>query len=421
MTKKVLNEYYEEIKDNPDISKEYKEKLEVLKKGIRAVEEQRVIVTTHASFNQMQEDFLKDYCIIIDEDILYLDYLNRTHLISENTVKKLLEKNVFGFHDIAAEIINTPLNYYKKLPLSFDSGGLTEEQIENYGLYADSDNNINDLLSVGAFVKMKDTERQENIVLYYCPQKLPHLKYIVLSATLNVDIYRSYFGESMNCIEYEECKAAYKGKVIQYTYHSLGRGDLDKKTEVFDMARKVSGKPDIPIITFRMFESEAGKNCLGMHFGNTAGLDDFKGKDIAIIGTPFKRPEAYKLPACYLGIDVNQKRDRRPVPIRVEYKGCSFIITIYQDELLREINLYSLESELEQAVGRARALREPCTVYVFSAFPCEQAELRTGEYLNNLAEDGVPAERPAECGAARGKVKKERLSAWPVQLPCGCY
>ena len=57
------------------------------------------------------------------------------------------------------------------------------------------------------------------------------------------------------------------------------------------------------------------------------------------------------------------------------------MLTAYHDSILQEIQLYSLESELEQCVGRARLLRKNCTVYVFSAFPCEQAEIITGDYL----------------------------------------
>ena len=55
----------------------------------------------------------------------------------------------------------------------------------------------------------------------------------------------------------------------------------------------------------------------------------------------------------------------------------------FEDELLREIQMYSMESEQEQCVGRARLLREDCTVYLFSSFPCEQAELDFRDYLKS--------------------------------------
>ena len=100
-----------------------------------------------------------------------------------------------------------------------------------------------------------------------------------------------------------------------------------------------------------------------------------------VVGTPYKVEEAYKLVACYLGADVNREADRYPRPRRVSYNGYSFLITTYDEPLLRELQLYSIESELEQCVGRARLLNNECTVYVLSAFPCQQAELHMRDYL----------------------------------------
>ena len=49
-------------------------------------------------------------------------------------------------------------------------------------------------------------------------------------------------------------------------------------------------------------------------------------------------------------------------------------------ESLRNIQFWMIESELEQAVGRARLLLENCTVNVFSNFPLMQAHLKKSEY-----------------------------------------
>ncbi|MCD8110512.1 MAG: hypothetical protein LUE14_10520 [Clostridiales bacterium] len=419
-TKECIAEYYEEIKDDPNrltVIEDCKKHLD----GLDAMADERVVVTTHAYLMQMPESFLRSYCVIVDEDLLYLQIFNKIESVSMGTLQVLAEKNIFGLSGIAKRMVKAPLNCYEESEPFIYAAPLTCEQMESLDIWLGEDDNVNDLFYAGAFVKLEDRDTGETVIKYFCPQKLPEAKYIIVSATINENLYRKYFNGSMDIVLYPERKAAYTGRVIQYTYHSLGRRDLREKRKVFDLAREISKNPKLPIITFLKYGREAGKYARGMHFGNLTGINDLQGKDIGIIGTPYKTEEAYKLIACYLGADVNQQEDQRPRYRRVEYKGCSFIITTYQDELLREINLYSLESELEQAVGRARALREPCTVYVFSAFPCEQAELRTGEYLNNPSEDEASAERSAECGAARGKVKKESLSAWPVQLPCGCY
>ena len=65
----------------------------------------------------------------------------------------------------------------------------------------------------------------------------------------------------------------------------------------------------------------------------------------------------------------------------MQYKGYDFVIMTYKQELLQKVQLYSIESELEQCIGRARLLRQDCTVYLFSAFPCEQAEIFVQDYL----------------------------------------
>lgn len=85
--------------------------------------------------------------------------------------------------------------------------------------------------------------------------------------------------------------------------------------------------------------------------------------------------------AHYLGVDANRKEDFRPHRQRIEYNGYSFLYTTYKNELLREIQAYSISSELEQAIGRARLLREDCTVFLFSSFPCEQAQIHEKDYL----------------------------------------
>ena len=59
----------------------------------------------------------------------------------------------------------------------------------------------------------------------------------------------------------------------------------------------------------------------------------------------------------------------------------------YGDEEMRNLQLFFIESELEQAVGRARLLREDCTVYVFSNYPCQQAEIIQDPYLELKSED----------------------------------
>ena len=381
-TAKIIAEYHKEIKDDPNKKAVVKECERVLK-GIKGIKDKRVIVTTHAYFAQMPESFLKNYMVIIDEDILQLQAFNRMNSISMECLKELSRSGVPGYSALASRLIHTKKGEYGKLnPIGYNMP-LSESQLEELEYFGLNDN-INDLVHAGAYVRMESRETGEDSIKYFCPLRLYPMKYIIMSATSNYDIYREYFRGKMEVYRYQEQKAAYIGKLQQYTGHSLGRKDLRDKMQVFSVARDIAKNQNLEIITFKMFEhmGEVGKlNSAGIHFGNSTGLNSLKGKDLAVIGTPYSVDENYKLIACYLGADVNQKEDRRPTYRRVDYKGCSFLITTYKNPLLQEVQLYAIESELEQCVGRARLLRNNCNVYVFSAFPCEQAELHTRDYL----------------------------------------
>ena len=391
-TKKLVEEYYNEIKDDPD-KQAVAEECELLLKGFKAFREKRIIVTTHAYFLQMRPEAIADYTVIIDEDILQLQIFNKIHKVSEPCLEELAEKKIPLYSDIALEILKAEVGEYRRISSNPYIPPLTEEQLSE--LECAGGYNINDLSLAGAFVKNPDRESGEMVVQYFCPQEMRRMKYIVLSATLNENIYKSYFQGRMKVYSYPEKKAAYKGKLIQYTYHSLGRRDLSDKKQVFSFVKKLLGTARPEIITFkesRSIQGVSGMNDKGLHFGNAIGVNSLEGHSIGIVGTPFKAEEAYKLIACYLGADVNRKEDRRPRPQRVTYKKCSFLLTTYKEPLLREVQLYALESEMEQCVGRARLLRKECMVYVCSAFPCEQAEIHIEDYLK-----GMESKKSAEC------------------------
>lgn len=62
-------------------------------------------------------------------------------------------------------------------------------------------------------------------------------------------------------------------------------------------------------------------------------------------------------------------------PMLVQYNGYEFYCNTFDNEALRTIHFWVLESNIEQAVGRARLLRNDCDVKVFVRFPVAQAVL----------------------------------------------
>ena len=125
---------------------------------------------------------------------------------------------------------------------------------------------------------------------------------------------------------------------------------------------------DDTVITFKAFEDMFDTH---YHFGAVEGLNCLEGKNISVVGLPNVDEVVYKLYGMAAGVNVENYSMRS---MRVNYNGYSFEINSFDNMKLRTIQLWMLESLLEQAVGRARLLRFNCTVKVFARFPIDQAK-----------------------------------------------
>lgn len=361
------------------------EELSSILDGMRNCAESRIVVTTHAMLLNTSDDILREFdYIIIDEDILFLQMLSSTKKISKDCVEQLAEDNRAAYSAMATKMLKAEEGIYHRTDTQFEMlpewDELTGNSIEDgaeHAISQDEDNDITDLRNMGAYVL------ENGIYHYLCIYTLPKMKYLVLSATYDTKIYEDYF-KNMDIIEYPGNSVKYKGKLIQFTHHTLGRRSLQKNQEIYDYIHRITDNSDIDIISFKI--EEKARNRCDLHYGNAVGVNGLKGRDIAIIGTPYKNEKAYLLPCCYLygEIVVNGKKMTNQ---RVDYHGKNFVLMSYAQEDLQRFLLYSLESDLEQCIGRARLLREECTVYVFSAFPCDQAIFRTGDYLEKSASE----------------------------------
>lgn len=376
-TNMLIREYLQEL--DPGSVKQRAE-LQAIINGMKAYSGQRIILTTHAYLLQLGDQYLSGKTVIIDEDILH-QALNITHEVSEDGLKMLIKYDIDGYSKIAKIMLNSPVGKYLTIGDIRNNALSTEElsALSDYGY----EGNINDLWRAKAFVRKREKGEKSSRFLYYCPMVLPCSKVIILSATANESIYRRYY-KDREVMSYPQLKVQYRGKLNQYTRHSLGRSDLKRKSEAFVFAKAFFNGKDPIYISFKKFTNIMVKEepiRLDKHYGNSMGIDEYAGKNIAVIGTPFHHPDAEKLAAVYLGADVNSKTNLRPERRRIIYNGYSFVIPTYEDEVLREIQLYGIQTEIEQSVGRARLLRYDCEVLVLSSFPCEQAIFHTEDYL----------------------------------------
>lgn len=205
----------------------------------------------------------------------------------------------------------------------------------------------------------------------------PNKKIILLSATVNQEYCKALFG---NIIWKDLSNVEHVGTRIQFSNLSNSRGTLlhDKNKKNLDRINRFIG--DLPVITFKKFSELFKTNKLGVHFGNCSGYDEFKGNDLAVIGTPHIPVEVYQLAAAELNIEYimdDLKMEERDI----EHNGYRFKIMTFKHEGLRSIQFHYLESELLQACGRNRTLRENATTYLFSNFPLPGFEQRSTQNI----------------------------------------
>ena len=157
------------------------------------------------------------------------------------------------------------------------------------------------------------------------------------------------------------------GSLYQYPGKSMSRSSVANDPGIVRRLMNRFHMDEDHVITF--MREEIGE----LHFGNTEGSNRLEGEDILVIGTPYHADFIYKLVAFTMGLDFDE--DEEPELQTVTHNGYRFRFTTYKNENLRAIQFWMIESELEQAVGRARLLRNSCEVHLFSNFPLNQAEM----------------------------------------------
>ena len=340
----------------------------------------RVIVTTHTKLSNMPSSLLKDYIVIIDEDILTLCYFLQKREIEEDIIEYALGNIKFCTEARAflEELLQMEKNEIKKLKKqNYQQWLLDDTTLNESGI----EGNINDIFKAETILK------KDGVLHYYYGGKLPQSKCIILSATLDEEIYKKYFKLKDSQIEYiEEPLVEYTGKIIQYNYYFLGRKFLEEEAiENIKNQMKTEFGYCFPIITFKKFQNDRD-TVDDIYYGKCSGSNQLCGQNIACVGTPFCNEICYKLVAKYM---TDIKENDMQFPHRIIYDGMEFYHMAYSDPFLCRLQCYWTKSDLEQAVGRARVISKGSTVVVFASFPCEQAEYRIENYLSdsNIVEE----------------------------------
>lgn len=359
----VIRDYKKKNED--DMSIETRRALDRSLEAAKRLDGRRCVVTTHAMLLSLPTEILKRYEIIVDEDIL-MNVFKNTGTIPFEDLEEALDTE--GMPPDAISMIQDIL--------SIEDGyvghayGVSDESVDllyDEGLFFDSP--IPKLLTCSTFY----VDVQGEQVHYFKARQIPDVKLVVVSASLNAGLYADYCaGRYVDYVDVPLVR--YKGRLLQYTAHSMSRSCIDALgyEEVKESVYRVTQKTDVNWITFRKFDEDKG-----IYFGKTEGFNRYQGKDLVVLGTPHYVPFMYRLIGAYLGYRTNEGMR----VMIVEHNGYRFPIMTFSDPEMRELQFHFLESELEQSIGRARILRNPCTVYLFSNFPCRQAELIQEDYM----------------------------------------
>ena len=323
-------------------------------------------------------------CKTADENIitthrraLFGDYAHDTLVFDEDPLQCLLEiKNVrisdfiklktdnSKLQNAISTIIDTLISSEFQQVLENPSFTIDIEELIEIAIVEDLNSNIFDFIGSAYFLR---DSRDADLIHYVVKRSLPEIKKtIIMSATAPVEIYRKMFGDRLVVISLGDVEQ--KGKIIQYTKRSCSRNGLEY---YFKKIRDEVGV--LPLITFKGFKSKFPSALEEIHFGNCSGYDTLKGKDIAVVGTPHRNNLEYYLTGKALGIDF-EISEKVMTMNEISFNGFEFNFNCFINPELRLIQLALIQSDLIQAVGRARTLRTNAIVKVYSNFPLRAAD-----------------------------------------------
>lgn len=323
------------------------------------------VITTHRYLLNMDEKRLKEFdATIIDEDIIFKSIIPNQGEVPVAKLEKLLEKT--NDSRLSQKIKSLLRRAKDKSCIELDSFEWEDKDDELYSFDLPSFCRAEQF-----YVRRSDKEPnlKEDTVVFLKPVSFKDVKYIMVSATVDERICRTYFG--WDRVDFYECKRAkYMGPLHQYPGKSMSRSSIASDSGIVRRLMKRFDMDEERVITFMQ------ENIGTLHFGNTDGSNILEGKDILVVGTPYHADFLYKLAAFTMGLDFDE--DEEVGSQVVTHNGYRFRFTTFQNEDLQHLQFWMIESELEQAAGRARLLRNPCNVHLFSNFPLRQAKMVDG-------------------------------------------
>lgn len=308
----------------------------------------------------------KHNTLIFDEDIISTllpigqtsvnDLIRLKDDIDNETDKQIL-------NDLITDIVNGRVSSPRQLEATLfqDFGGIERKVLDSPAKY---ESDILHFFNAGYFVVDPNDKATVHYVRRY---PLPEdKKIVILSATANEAVYRRLLGNRLKFYDIGYVQTA--GLIEQSLKYSFSRSSLTRNLEY---AKQIV--QDFPVITFAKFKENFPNAVEEAHFGKTTGFDGLKGKDIAVLGTPHVNPITLILYSKVLGMNISTSDFSKIGQQVVEHNGFRFWFNAYDNLDLRHLQFFFIESELRQAVGRARVNTETAHVLLLSNYPLPEA------------------------------------------------
>lgn len=234
-----------------------------------------------------------------------------------------------------------------------------------------------------AFVRPGSKEELgRDAVVYVSRRNLPGEigKFVIASASANPRLYEAFAGAdfidfiSMPPIEHQ-------GELVLHPEKSFAKASLGatvKAKTLQSVVRILDEQPDAGLICSKAMKSSLppGKQqrviCT---FGATEGLNGYQGQNLLVIGALHRPDYVYKLLAVALGQKLGLDTTLELEYQRISRNGYEYHAVAFDNKLLQEIQFAMIETDLEQAVGRARLVSHDCSVHLYTNIPLLQCRI----------------------------------------------
>lgn len=343
---------------------------------------QNTVIITHERY-LVEKDEYPHELVIIDEDIIRTAY--SCNVVSFEEISRAF-RVIFGhkaefqpeeFSKIQEFHLALAMNGDYKGWVAFNSLKLKQKSLDVIAKVLGNDRGITEnvigLFSSDLYTQnTKDGPKKGSI--YYLsvrPIKKKGARHLILSATIPEEIAISVFGQDVEY--YNSGSIETKGRVIQYREKSFSKYLMDNDPMLLS---KLTDNLNMPIITHKRYKSRLDRCHSFMHFGNTEGLNEYAGMNIAVVGTPYMPFPVYLLMAVAFGFaDCEKEYSDAPVTKSRVLNGIESKFTAVADDEILTVQNYLVSSQLIQATGRARIIDNNVEVLLFSNWPVFEAEI----------------------------------------------